>query len=183
MKHVIVRTSLAVGFAVMTATLASAQTTVALTDESQSTTLTAEVSEQARITVPAGVAFNVGNTSVITNAAVASVTVDNIALATATKQLEISVAANALAFTASGAGATWASSDVTWGVATFSNAGVGSAGALAGIGAYGVVATCAADVAECSTTNLVFSLAAKPAVKNAGAHTLAITWKFASIGA
>ena len=83
----------------------------------------------------------------------------------------------------SGAGATWVSSDVTWGVATFSNAGVGSAGVLAGVATDQLVATCAVNVASCSTTNLAFSLAAKPAVVNAGNHTLVITWKFASIGA
>lgn len=182
MKNVIVRTSMVLAATVITAGYASAQTTVALPDQTQTTTMTANVSEQARVTVPAGVTFNVVNTSAITNAGAASVTVDNIALATATKQLQISVAANALAFTNAGAGATWASSDVTWGVATFSNAGVGSAGALAGVGTYATVATCAVDVAACSTTNLAFSLAAKPTVKNAGNHTLVITWKFASIG-
>lgn len=168
--------------AAMSVGVASAQITVSLPDQSQTTTLTANVSEQARITVPAAVTFNVANSSVITNAAAASVTVDNIALATATKQLVISVAANALSFTSPGAGATWVSSDVTWGAATFSNAGVASAGVLAGVGTYQVVATCAVNVAACSTTNLAFSLAANPAVVNAGNHTLVMTWRFESIG-
>ena len=113
----------------------------------------------------------------------ASVTVDNIALATATKQLAITITPDALSFTSPGAGATWVSSDVTWGAATFSNAGVGSAGVLAGVATDQLVATCAVNVAACSTTNLAFSLAAKPTVVNAGNHTLVITWKFASIGA
>lgn len=182
MKNVIVRTSMIVGFAALTAAAASAQTTVALPNQTQTTTMTANVSEQARVTVPAGITFNVVNTSAITNAT-AAVTVENIALATATKQLQISIAANALAFTPSVAsGVTWDSSDVSWTAVAFSNAGVGTAGALAGVGTYNIVQTCAVDVAACSTLALPFSLAAKPTVKNSGNHTLVITWKFASIG-
>ena len=80
--------------------------------------------------------FNVTNTSVITMPR-AAVTVTNIALATATKQLQISLVANALAFTPSVAGGTsWASSDVSWDAVAFSNAGVGTAGALAGVATY-----------------------------------------------
>jgi len=183
LKIATLRTSLAVAFAVAAAGVASAQTTVALPDETQTTTLTAAVSEQARVTVPTGVTFDVVNTAAITNATAASVTVTNIVLATATKQLQISVAANAAAFTSAGAGATWDSSDVSWEAATFSNAGVGASGALAGVGSYQTVATCAADVTSCSTTDLGFILAAKPTVTNAGNHTLVVTWKFASIGA
>jgi len=184
MKKSIVRTAVVVAIAALSAGVASAQTTVVLPDSSQTTTLTANVSEQARVSVPATVTFNVTNTSALTVAADASVTVTNIALATATKQLQISVAANALAFTPSvTGGVTWASSDVSWAAVAFSNAGVGTAGVLAGVGTYEIVETCAVDVAACSTTGLVFSLAAKPTVKNSGNHTLVMTWKFASIGA
>ena len=183
MKNLFVRTSVIAAVAALSAGVASAQTTVALPDTSQTTTLTANVSEQARVTVPAGITFNVTNTSAITTAAAASVTVDNIALATATKQLAITITPEALSFTSAGAGATWVSSDVTWNAATFSNAGVGSAGVLAGVATDQLVATCAVNVAACSTTTLAFSLAAKPAVVNAGNHTLVIRWKFASIGA
>jgi hypothetical protein len=172
-----------VALTAITATLASAQTAVALPDTSQTTTLTANVSEQARITVPEFVTFNVTNTSAITNAS-AAVTVTNIVLATATKQLQISLVANALAFTPSVAGGTsWASSDVSWDAVAFSNAGVGTAGALAGVATYNIVQTCAVDVTACSTANLPFHLAAKPTVNYAGSHTLTMTWKFASIGA
>jgi hypothetical protein len=182
MKNVIVRTSMIAGFVAMTAAAASAQTTVALPNQTQTTTMNANVSEQARVTVPASVTFNVTNTSAATGAT-ASITVENIALASATKQLQISVAANATGFTPSVPGsATWASSDVSWVAHPFSNAGVGTAGALAGIGTYNVVQTCAVDVSECSTTTLPFSLAAKPGVKNSGNHSLIVTWKFASIG-
>lgn len=184
MKISVLRTSLAVTLTLATAGVASAQTAVTLPDQTETTTLTATVSEQAQVTVPLGVDFAVVNTSAMTNATAASVTVTNIALATATKQLQISVSANAVAFTPARVGATtWASSDVTWDAATFSNSGLGIAGALAGDNSYQLVATCAADVAECSTTDLAFHLAANPAVKSAGDHTLVITWKFASIGA
>jgi hypothetical protein len=45
------------------------------------------------------------------------------------------------------------------------------------------VATCTVDTASCSTTGLVFTLAANTAVQRSGNHTLVITWKFESIGA
>jgi hypothetical protein len=44
------------------------------------------------------------------------------------------------------------------------------------------VATCTADTATCSTTGLVFTLAAKTTVQRSGNHTLSVTWKFESIG-
>jgi hypothetical protein len=170
-----------VALTAMTAGLASAQTTVTLTDTSQTTTLTANVSEQAQVTVPAGVTFNVTNVAASTAATGASVTVDNIVLATATKQLKISLQGNAASFTPSVALATtWAVGDVTWGAATFST-GTGAIGTLSDV-AYTAVATCNADAASCSSTNLVFTLAAKSTVKRSGNHTLAITWKFESIG-
>jgi hypothetical protein len=75
------------------------------------------------------------------------------------------------------------SADVSWDAVAFSNAGVGTAGALAGVATYNVVQTCAVAVTECSTLNLPFHLAAKPTVNYAGNHTLTMTWKFASIGA
>lgn len=40
-----------------------AQTTVVLPDSSQTTTVTANVAEQAKVTVPAGVTFNVNDIS------------------------------------------------------------------------------------------------------------------------
>jgi hypothetical protein len=180
-KKVFVRSSMIVALTAITATLASAQTTVGLPDTSQSTTLSADVSEQARITVPGTLHFAVTNTSAITNAS-AAVTVTNIALASAAKQLQISVKADSLTFTPSVVGGTtWASSDVSWDAVVFSNAGVGTAGALAGVATYGIVQTCAVNVTECSTVALPFHLAAKPAVNYSGSHTLSMTWKFASL--
>jgi len=160
---------------------AFAQQSVTLTDTSQTTTLTATVSEQARVTEPAGVTFNVTNLSSSTAATAASVTVQNIVLATATKQLRVSVQGNAASFTPPVAGATtWAVGDVTWNAATWTNA-TGASGTLSN-SAYTAVATCTADAADCSTTGLVFTLGAKGTVKRAGNHTLVVTWKFESIG-
>ena len=160
---------------------AFAQQSVTLTDTSQTTTLTATVSEQARVTVPAGVTFNVTNVSASTAATAASVTVQNIVLATATKQMRVSLQANAASFTPPVVGATtWAPGDVTWNAATWTNA-TGASGTLSNA-AYTAVATCTADVADCSTTGLVFTLGAKATVKSAGDHTLVVTWKFESIG-
>jgi len=164
-----------------TATLAEAQVFVTLPDTSQTTTLTAVVSEQARVLVPASVTFNVTDIAVSTAASAASVTVDRIVLATATKQFKISLQASAASFTPPVGGAvTWSATDVSWNAATWTNA-TGSAGTLSS-SAYTAVATCTADAAACSTTGLVFTLGAKNTVQRSGNHTLTVTWKFESIG-
>lgn len=166
---------------------AMAQTTIPLTDTTQTTTLTAAVAEQARITVPAGISFSVDNVSSSTSNGNVAVSVQNIVLTTATKQLRISVLANGPSFTPPVAGATtWSASDVSWntgpggGPNQWQNA-VGSAGVLS-TGAYNSVATCNADTTACSITKLTFTLEAKSAVRRSGSHTLTVTWKFESIG-
>lgn len=161
--------------------VAAAQTTVTLPNSGQTTTATANVSEQAQVTVPAAVTFNVTNVASTTAASAASVTAGNIVLATATKQLKVSIQAGAADFTPPVALATtWAAADVTWNAATWTNA-TGAAGTLSST-AYTAVATCAADASTCSTTGLVFTLGAKSTVKRSGNHTLSVTWKFESIG-
>jgi hypothetical protein len=75
---------------------------------------------------------------------------------------------------------TWSAGDVTWNAAAWTSA-TGAVGTLSEA-AYTEVATCFADSASCSTTGLVFTLGAKNTVKRSGDHTLAITWKFESIG-
>ena len=160
---------------------AHAQQSVSLPDTSQTTTLTATVSEQARVTVPAGVTFNVTNVGAITAATAASVSIDNIVLSTATKQLRVSLQANAASFTPPVGGATtWDAADVSWNAATWTSA-TGAGGTLSSA-AYTEIATCDADTADCSTTALVFSLGAKSTVQRAGNHTLVVTWRFESIG-
>ena len=178
-----IRTLAALGvmFVGMSAARSEAQSTVLLPDTSQTTLLTANVSEQATVTVPAGVSFNVTNITNPTAASGASVTVSSIVLGTATKQLKVSVQGNAASFTPPVAGATtWVAGDVTWNAATWTNA-TGASGTLSS-SSYNTVADCTADASTCNTTGLVFTLAAKPTIKRAGNHTLTVTWKFESIG-
>lgn len=163
------------------ATPARAQTTVTLPDTSQTTLLTATVSEQARVVVPASVSFNVTDIANSTAASAATVTIDRIVLATATKQFKVSVQAAAASFTPPVVGATtWSASDVTWNLASWTRA-TGAAGTLSSV-SFTPVATCDAGVADCSTTALIFTLGAKTTVQRSGAHTLIVTWKFESIG-
>jgi hypothetical protein len=158
---------------------AQAQVTVSLPDTSQTTTMTAVVSEQARVVVPPAVMFTVSDVSVNTPAAATSVSVSQIVLASASKQLRVSVRASSAAFTPPQVGAaSWAASDVSWNAATWTNA-TGASGALDAV-SYSNVATCDPDSAACSTTGLVFTLAANPAVQLSGNHTLPVVWKFES---
>jgi hypothetical protein len=166
---------------VLVPAVARAQVVVALPNMTSSTTLTATVSEQARVSVPAGVSFSVTDIGSSTAAAAASVTIDQIVLATATKQLRVSVQASAAAFTPSvPAAPTWSASDVSWNAASWTQA-TGSAGTLSS-SSYATVATCTAGVSACSTSQLTFTLGANSAITNAGNHTLAITWRIESIG-
>jgi hypothetical protein len=159
----------------------SAQTTVTLPNTSQTTTLTATVSEQARVQVPASVGFTVNDIGIATAASAANITVSQIVTATATKQLKISIQANAAAFTPPVVSAiTWSASDVTWNAATWTSA-TGATGTLSS-SSYNEVATCDADATDCSTADLVFTLGSKTTVQRSGNHTLNITWKFESIG-
>jgi hypothetical protein len=179
--HAVSRMVLALGGLLASAGIAHAQVTVILPDTSQTTSLTANVSEQARVVVPATVTFLVTNVSVSTAAPAASVTIDNIVLATATKQLKVSLQAGASSFTPPVVGATtWSASDVTWNAATWTNA-TGSSGTLSS-SSFNAVATCTANAAACSTTAMVFTLGAKTTVQRSGNHTLSVTWKIESIG-
>jgi hypothetical protein len=180
MKSTCVRSSLIAAFTLMTAGLASAQTVLPLPNETGTSTLTATVSEQASFSVPSSVNFNVTNILVTTPSSPVTVTATNIVLANASKTLHIMVRGNGPVFTPSVAATpTWVVADVSWSAATFAN-GTGVIGTLAQT--YVEVATCAANVASCGTTNLVFTLAANPAVTRSGAHTLIMIWKFESIG-
>jgi len=163
------------------ASSAHAQTAVLLPDTSQTTLMTATVSEQARITVPAAVSFTVTNVGNSTSASAANVVLDRIVLATATKQLKVSIQAAAGSFTAPVVGAiTWAAGDISWNAPSWTRA-TGAAGILSA-SSFTQIATCDPDAPDCSTTGLVFTLAAKPSVQRAGNHTLVVTWKVESIG-
>lgn len=170
----------AIGLLIGSATIVCAQTTVTLPDTSQTTTLTATVGDQARVTVPAGVSFTVSDITAATAASPATVTVSNIVLASATKQLRMSLQAETAAFTPPvGGAASWAASDVSWAAASWTNAS-GAAGTLSN-SAYNAVATCTADVSSCSTAGLTFTLGANTGVKRSGNHTLVVRWKLESI--
>jgi hypothetical protein len=163
------------------ASAASAQTIVVLPDTSQTTTVTVNVSEQVRVAVPAGITFNVTNVGSSTVASAASVAIDQIVLASATKELRVSLKANASSFTAPVPGdTTWSAADVSWNAATWT-AAAGSAGTLDNA-AFNTVATCNANTTACSTSALILTLGAQPNVQRSGAHTLTVTWKFESIG-
>jgi hypothetical protein len=176
-----IRIFAAVAIVTAAANAAHAQTAVTLPNSAQTTTLTATVSEQARVTVPSAVSFSVATIASSTAASAATVTVDSIVLATATKQLRVSIQANAASFTPPVVSATtWAAGDVSWNAPTWTNA-TGAVGTLSN-SAFGTVATCEADASSCSTTGLVFTLASNTNVKRSGNHTLVVTWKFESIG-
>ena len=153
-----------------------------LPDTNETTLMTATVSEQAQVSVPSGVTCAVGDVTSTTAANAASVSASNIVLASASKQLKVSVQASAASFTPPVEGATtWVAGDVSWNDPSWTNA-TGAEGTLSD-SSYVAVATCTADSADCSTDGLVFTLGSKPAVKRSGNHTLSVTWKFESIGA
>ena len=165
----------------VTASSAHAQTAVLLPDTSQTTLMTATVSEQARISIPAAVSFSVTNVGSSTNAGAVSVALDRIVLATATKQLTVSIQAASASFTAPVIGAvTWSAGDISWNAPSWTRA-TGAAGTLSA-SSFTQVATCDPDAADCSTTGLVFTLNAKSTVQRSGNHTLVVTWKVESIG-
>jgi hypothetical protein len=159
--------------------VASAQTTVTLPDTSQTSTMTANVSEQCRIDVPSTITFNVTNIGSNTNTT-ASVTIDRIVLASDTKQLKLSIKADAAGFTPPVEEATtWSASDVSWSAGTWTN-GTGASGTLSSA-SYNEIVTADADTASVSNNSLSFTLAAKTTVKRSGNHTLGVTWKVESI--
>jgi hypothetical protein len=166
-----------------TAGAAAAQTAITLPDTSQTTTLTSNVSEQARVAVPANLTFNVTDVNSNKDASTtAAVSIDSIVLASDTEQLKVSVAAAAASFTPPVVGATtWSAGDVSWNASTWTGA-TGASGTLSN-SAYHEIATCDANAASCGTSgSLLFTLAAKGTVKRSGNHTLNMTWKFESIG-
>lgn len=158
-----------------------AQTTVVLPDTSQTTTVSVTVSEQARVAVPSGVSFSVTNVGASTVAPAVTITIDQIVLGSATRQLRLSLRADAASFTPPAPGeTTWSAGDISWNAAAWTAAS-GVSGTLSAA-TFDTVATCDAGATACSTTGLVFSLASKPAVQRSGTHTLVVTWKVESIG-
>ena len=156
---------------------AASAAVVTLPNTTQTTTFTATVSEQANISVPAGVTFNVTNVSASTASSAQSVSATAIVLTNA-KALRVELEALDPVFTpATGGSVTWAASDVSWNAATWTN-GTGASGTLGDM--YRKLNDTSANAASTATTNLVFTLAAKATVDRAGNHTLWACWKFSS---
>ena len=152
---------------------------VTLPDTSQTTTLNADVSEQADVTVPATIAFAVTDVSLATPSAAQSVSATSIVLNNG-QALKISRQANSTSFTPPAGGTiTWAASDVSWPAPAWTG-GIGSLGTLSSA-AYNTVATSTANPTELSTTALKFTLAGKSTVDRCGTHSLVTTWKFESV--
>ena len=170
---------LTVACAVLLLAGAASAVVVTLPNTTQTTTFTATVSEQANVSVPASVAFNVTNVSADTNSADQSVSATTVVLSDG-KALRVEIQAGAADFTApSGGTVTWAAGDISWDAATWTN-GTGSANALSSA-SYTTVATSSANAASLSASDLTFTLADKNTVDRAGDHTLAATWKFSSV--
>lgn len=156
---------------------------VVLPDTSQTTTMTATVSEQCNITVPANFSWDVIDVASDTISDAQAVTITNIVLAAPTKQLKLSIQASAASFTPpGGVGTTWSASDVSWNDGGAWTGGTGATGTLSNA-AYNEVATSTAGEAAMSTVGLVFTLADKGTITKSGNHTLLCTWRVESIGA
>ena len=153
---------------------------VTLPNETQSTTFTANVTEQADVTVPANVSWTVDNVSASTDSSAQDVSATTIVLLNG-KKLRIEIAPDAANFTAATGGTvTWASSGISWS-GTWTN-GTANNSTMSGMaGTYvKLVDMTAANAPSVVSADLVFTLAAKSTVDRAGAHTLAATWKFSS---
>jgi len=150
---------------------------VTLPDEMQTTTFTATVSEQADVTVPGTVTFNVTDVTSTTDGT-GTVTVTSIVLIDR-NALKISLKGNAAAFTPPAGETTWDVGDVSWTAGVWTN-GTGAPGTLSE--AHTEVATSDENAPSTSST-ITFTLAAKAAASPAifaGDHILTATWKFES---
>jgi hypothetical protein len=144
--------------------------------------MTAAVAEQADISIPSAVSINVNDVNAQNAHPNLSVSISSIVLASATKQLRISLMANAATFTApAGAPTTWNASDVSWSTPTGWTNATNVDGTLSD-STYNLLSTCSAGVTACSTTKLKFTLAANAAIRRSGTYTIGIVWKFESIG-
>jgi hypothetical protein len=161
--------------------LASGQTNISLAGSATST-LTAAVAEQADVSLPGALTIDVNDVNAQAARPNQVVSISNIVLASATKQLRLLVRANASSFTApAGATTTWDASAVSWTTTQSWTNGAAAAGTLSA-SAFNTVATCDPGVTSCSTTRLKFTLAPNSDIRRSGTYTLAMTWKIESIG-
>ena len=154
--------------------------TLTLPDESQTITLTALINEQADVSVPASVIFNVTDVSQGALSAEYTISATNVVLEDG-KKLRIEIIPTSEEFTPPVPGATtYQAGNVGWNSPTWVN-GDGHVGALDIWGYYIVADMSSANASELSTTQLKFALGPNSAVNRAGNHTLSATWKFSSL--
>lgn len=172
------RTALAPAFAMLLLTRPVCVLAVALPNESQQTLIYASVMEQANLSVPDQIGFDVCDVTVDTVGSGLTVSATAVVLDSG-NALRIELKADAVDFTPpSGASVTWAASDVSWAAGVWTG-GTGSSGTLAN-GVYHTVAESSVNASELSCADMSFTLVQKPAVNIAGEYTLTATWKFTS---
>ena len=158
--------------------ISTAALAVVLPDENQQTLFTASVSEQADLTVPATITFDVVDVSADTAVTGLTVSVTAIVLYDG-NALRIELKADSANFDMpTGATVTWAASDVSWDAPAWTG-GTGAAGTLSSA-AYTKIADSNENVGELSSSAVTWTLADKATIERAGDYDLTTTWKFSS---
>jgi len=169
----------ALGCLFVMSTLSAMAQATDLPDATNGLTVTATVREQAIISVPATIGFDVTDVGAATTVSSGAISLTQIVLNDG-KKIRLSLKASAASFTAAAGGSvTWAASDISWNTGAWTN-GMGAANALDNA-AYVEVMTSSSDNPASVTGSFTFTLAAKATVDRAGAHTLAATWKVESL--
>jgi hypothetical protein len=113
--------------------------------------------------------------------ATAAITLDNIVLSSATRQLNLLVRAEAAAFTPPAVGdPTWVAGDVSWAGGGWVN-GVGAPGSLSSA-AFSSVVLGNGGVASITNAAMTMTLAANTNVTRSGNHTMLIRWRVEGVG-
>jgi hypothetical protein len=157
----------------------AAGSNVPLPDDSAQTTLRAVVREQCDISVPAEIVFNVTDIARDTSAS-GAVAIDKIVLASAKRQLKLSLRAGAEAFAAPETGApTWQADQVAWSAEGWSNA-KGQGNRLSPK-EWGTVAVSDPGVSKIGNGKLQFVLGANDRISRSGDYTLTVNWRVESV--
>lgn len=157
---------------------ASRASPVALPNETQQSSIIATVMEQAQITVPATIAFDVTDVTQDTPVSGLTVSATSVCL-TDGNALRIELKADAADFTPPSVGApTWVASDVSWTAGSWTG-GAGLAGTLSAL-AYNKVAESNVNASQLSNSDMAFTILARPAIQYAGQYTITGTWRFSS---
>jgi len=146
-------------------------------------TMTATVGEQVTINdMPNQVGWTVNNVNVATaGTANGTFQFTNIVLGNGRK-FRVSIKASTAAFSAPlGAGATYLPGDVSWGVSNWSGGVLGTAGIMSDTTFNTIVESGANPAGPFNCSDLVFTLAAKPAIDRAGAYIITADYRLDSI--